>query len=120
MRDLTQQEIDNAPSWATHYVLNCDGVMFESLSKTQMMIKGQLTDLIPFGGVSIGAKPMPRKSFDISEYEFKYFDSACVSVDSENEIEIQIHEAQECTKYITKSDAIALAKHFKLTADELK
>ena len=110
MRDLTQQEIDNAPSWATHYVLNCDGVMFESLSKTQMMIKGQLTDLIPFGGVSVGAKPIPRKSFDIKPF-IHWLDP---SYDCDAGGEHCYFDA------INKDKAIEIAKHFNLTADELK
>jgi len=67
MRKLTQKEIDNAPDWATHFKSSGNSVLFESQYKTQLMVNGELGDLIPFGGISYSAKPIPRKEFDIDE-----------------------------------------------------
>jgi len=69
MRDLIQTEIDNAPDWATHYQALGDSVLFESESKTQLMVDGELGNLIPFGGVSETSKPIRRKELSIDEIQ---------------------------------------------------
>jgi len=64
MSDLTQQEIDDAPDWATHYIKTGNCVLFESEDKTQQMMNGKLGGLLLFGPVSEDAKPITRKEFD--------------------------------------------------------
>jgi len=122
MRELTQKEIDNAPSWATHYDAVGESIMFESKGSTQMMIKGELGNFIPFGPVSEHSIPIPHKEFDISEYEFSDCDIQSVMVDGcEGHEYIHISFKEE-TIELTQSrfDVIAMAKALKLTADELK
>ncbi len=62
MRELTKQEIDNAPEWATHYSITAtDKVMYESEhyykhrdNKRNKQVRGWF----------IEAQPIPRKEFD--------------------------------------------------------
>jgi len=73
MRNLTQQEIDDTPDWATHYKSKGNCVLFESENITQLMVSGELGNLIPFGPVSPEAKPIPRKPFDISDLSIELY-----------------------------------------------
>ena len=95
MRELKQQEIDNAPEWATHYYVDYD-------------------DSVSFNRGAGCSKPIPRKSFHISNHEFddKFHLTSC-HVDDCGDVEISLANSPTDT-YITKQDAIALAKHFKL------
>jgi hypothetical protein len=119
MRELTQKETDNAPSWATHYDAVGDSVMFESKDNTQMMIKGQLGNLIPFGPVSEDSQPIPSKGFDISEY---HRNESNESFFVDGDLITLVRRDNYTNPYfeLTMKDAIALAKHFKLTAEDLK
>ena len=115
MRDLTQQEIKNAPEWATHYFIDCMGhVTFESELLWQRV--GTLYAEHSRAGLSNDVKPVPRKAFDISEYKF----SDCyLTVNNSWDDIIELACVIDFID-IRKNDAIAMAKHFKLTADELK
>ena len=116
MRELTQQEIDNAPEWATGYFITpgFNGVTYESHEFYQYLPCGSRVEQLS-SGLSVNAKPIPRKEFDISEYEF-----------SDSEVEVETNEdgtvwlCAVAYSSVNKRDAIALAKHFKLTAEDLK
>ena len=99
MRELTQQEIDDAPEWATQYLIDSGRVEYYSVDGINS---------------AYGAKPIPRKPFDISNHEFddKFHLTSC-HVDDCGDVEISLANSPTDT-YITKQDAIALAKHFKL------
>ena len=103
MRELTQQEIDNAPDWATHYAMDDDGEIFWQRKLVS--------------GCHSSEKPIPRKPFDIGWYEFSdkdifnHFitkDKSRVNFDFDSEL------MPSDTIGFNKQDAIALAKHFKL------
>ena len=90
MRELTQQEIDSAGFGFTHYSINeFDLPLF-------------------WVGGGYNRKPIPRKPFDIGEYEFDglfYQGGSAYRADFNIDIEsFSLH----------KADVIALAKHFKL------
>lgn len=98
MRELTQQEINDAPDWATHYYVDYD-------------------DSVSFNGGAGHSKPIPRKPFDIGEYEFSdkdifnHFitkDKSRINFDFDSEL------MPSDTIGFNKQDAIAIAKHFKL------
>ena len=105
MRDLTQQEIDDAPEWADGYAIDHDGNVEWYLGKCY---------LVEDANFFIEPQPIPRKPFDISEYEFddKFHLTSC-HVDECGDVSICLANSPADT-YITKQDAIALAKHFKL------
>ncbi len=125
MRELTQQEIDQAPDWATHYsalprtssARRSAYLIFESKSKYQIFYIGggfsRVNDnLGRFNTAEL--KPIPRKEFDIDEYKF-----------SDDNIKIVPQKLSSYPdglhiKLFAKSgelkleDAEAIAKHFKL------
>lgn len=97
MRDLTQEEIDNAPEWATHYYVHHN-------------------DLVSFNCCREG-----RLIFDITKHE-----SECVFGIRIGEFDSSILEFDAADGHttigvsISKDDAIAFGKHYKLTAEDLK
>ena len=120
MRDLTQQEIDNSPEWATRYFISESyGIRWSDGSRYQW---GDNTiHSISNGGAARmrrESKPIPSKAFDISEYEF-----------SDDEISREVQATSDCVQLdmvdgsrpalLDKNDVISLAKHFKLTAGDL-
>jgi hypothetical protein len=100
MRPLTQQEIDDAPSWANYYSIQKDEPYFTGLAMDQR---------------GLDFKPIPRKEFDITNHRF-----------SDNDITHAFRSIGgvfiNCDQGVTlsKSDIIALAKTVKLTAEDLK
>ena len=117
MRELTKTEIENAPDWATDFAI----------------IKGQV---IMIGGGQItkteGQKvlwsevfetdfePIPGKKFDVRDYDFAVLDG--IRIDDDNDIIFCLsgEYGSYVDGHIVKQDAIALAKHFKLTAEDLR
>ncbi len=102
MRELTQQEIDQAPKRFTYYCVKSNGGIHWQTKKE-----------------CSGSQPIPRKQFDISEHEFSDDDES-FSVNGDFIV------LKRCDNYtnpsfdIHRPEAIALAKHFKLTADDLR
>ena len=123
MRKLTQQEIDNAPEWATHYTITRPASlpMYESTKSYQVVDNNRRIQ--PPKGISSHAKPIPRKEFDIVGYEFSDVNFDMCEVDGQEIIlYVSTHSDLNQPNSIThdKQDVIALAKHFKLTAEDLK
>ena len=109
MRDLTQQEIDNAPDWATDYVICDDGdVCFESEESFMYLNDGDLKGLVldQDAAMSEDAKPIPRKNME----PYKHWCDAVYDGNGE-------HSHYDL---IFRKKAIEIAKHFKLTAEDLK
>tara|TARA_Y100000310_G_C20704371_1_gene833771 strand:- start:7765 stop:8148 length:384 start_codon:yes stop_codon:yes gene_type:complete len=119
-RQLTDEQIaELAPDWATHFSYLCGGIVFENIENYQIYAEGvfygrkqksENSDKTPRE-----VKPIPRKKFDISEYDFTdksvYYDRGAESLylgSDDSEI------------LLIKQDVIALAKHFNLTAEDLK
>ena len=119
MRDLTHQEIKSAPEWATHYFIAENyGIRWSNDSGYQW--RGDEFHSISHGGATRllrESKPIPRKAFDISEY---VFDGCDVSIDDLIGDFVEFKNDHSSSFTLSKIDVIALAKHFKLTADELK
>lgn len=121
-QQLTDEQIaELAPDWATHYSSFSNGVIFENLTEYQIYSKG-----VFYGKkhksengdkTTREVKPIPRKNFLSSGREFG--GTVCFVEISDDNIRLN------CDDYlnhivINKHDAIALAKHFSLTAEDLK
>ena len=119
-RQLTQEEIDLTPEWATHYFVdNVDDVCFESGSCYQYLIKGKLLakcDQSEFG-MEEDSQPIPRKAFDISEHEFSDSDISDVRVSGV--VCITGGYDKPVTLTLNKADSIVLAKALGVTAEDL-
>jgi len=120
--NLTDEQIaEIAPSWATHYYYHLDYIAFVSdevfckyrfnrFSEASKMVCS-ISDL---GGIEI-----KRKQFDITEHEFSDIYNDTEKVDpSILDVKFWLADREDLT--LNKKDAIALAKHFKLTEDDLK
>lgn len=117
---LTDEQIAKlAPDWATHYYYHLGYIAFVSeklfckydleagvFSKQSNMVC-KINDL---GGIEIKRKP-----FDISDHEFS--DEAARFVKGSSDF-IVLSTDRDLS--LSKRDAIALAKNFKLTAEDLK
>jgi hypothetical protein len=101
MRPLTQQEIDNAPEWADLYSITNENEVIHLSSSHEIQFED--------------SKPIPRKEFDISEYKPDEFD--LFTVDCSGDVTVWLDGVQ--LQDLTPQDAIALAKHFKLTPSDL-
>ena len=117
MRDLTQQEIDNAPDWATHYYITPSGTITFESDKMFQSVSGTVHSNV-VTGISKRCRSIPRKAFDIRYHDWG--DEFIVIVDCDSE-----HFQLMCTVQnelfgIHRKDIITMAKHVNLTADELK
>jgi hypothetical protein len=114
MRELTAKEIENAPDKYTHYLFDHGRLCY--LNNTHKYYPNETLNpnTVRTNGVG-AAKPIPRKEFDIMTHEF-----------SDHDVEIDINEdgclwlCAVAYSSINKRDAIAIAKHFKLTSDDLQ
>lgn len=119
MRQLTQQEIDQAPEWATHYVIpaGIEAIRWRDSKHFQWSDCDCKQNL---GGWSIlECQPIPRKEFDISAYEFSDLEIERAIQHDSDEVQLDMMDGSR-PALINKRDAIALAKHFKLTSEDLK
>lgn len=118
MRDLTKEELALAPSWATHYYAHDDKVVFESPAHFQMLKDGALSERLnnATGYITSMAVEIKRQPFDISKHEWSD-DDVLVLRCSDRVIAFQNHDENV---YLARFDAIAIAKHFGLTAEDLK
>ena len=121
MRDLTQNEIDNAPEWATRYAIVANDICYVDdkywivLGTDGVSMKEKM--LLDNPRSHEYTKPIPRKEFDITSYEFDdKFNIMILEVNDDSSVSLDVDTVDT---YITKQDAIALAKHFKLTANDL-
>ncbi len=117
MRDLTKEEIGNAPEWATHYRADSHSVVFECTEYWQRL----LLQLGVFAHNRVKQKskltkcrPIVREVFDIGEY-FNEDSGLCFDVTAG----YLWFERNGTATPSEKSDIIAAAKHFKLTARDL-
>ena len=116
MRDLTPQEIKNAPEWATLYNIGSDNEIFWIGEEFAMLQGGEKAHRRDICGYFSCIKIIPRKAFDINLYNMQHFNAEEVWTEGD-----LLYVTVNCVDLgIFKEDAIAFAKHFKLTADELK
>jgi hypothetical protein len=100
MRELTQKEIDDAPSWAVSYNTEVNSVGTDYI----MYHERHYGFTLPL----LHATP-PRKEFDISEYVFS--DTAIESVTVDGGVMLHLDYDTSGVE-ITEQDSILLAKHF--------
>lgn len=122
-QQLTDEQIaELAPDWATHFSYLCGGIVFENIENYQIYAEGvfygkkqksENSDKTPRD-----LKPIPRKKFDISEHEFS--DERIGFSQDEKGLLVEVEGDFYEVAYINKGDAIAIAKHFNLTAGDLK
>ncbi len=112
MRDLTQQEIDDAPEWATHYVIDKSGyVIYESEYHLQFSNSERRCDS---DGLTVRSQPIIRNEFDISEYEFDNMKFIRVDIDDEPNFGGSHHGDEH---YITKKVEALEADNSALKSD---
>ena len=106
MRDLTQQEIDDAPEWATHY-LHCDRLdMIRWNDNTHYQWESRAKE--SYIKMKRDGQPIPRKEVDIKPY--KHWCDPCY--DSLGVGDFCYYDE------IDRGKAVEIAKHFKLTLSD--
>lgn len=122
MRDLTAEELALAPKWANRYFIKHGrDVYFISSTHFRAVLIG-VNDK-PFsisqGCIELANSmsiPLIKKPFDITKHNWNGVDFE--GVDSDGDISLSQSYYVD-SFYISKRDAIALAKHFNLTAEDL-
>lgn len=128
---LTDEKIaELAPDWATHYSHNVTTLTFSNTEKaviTDFNGVYQCSEHDNEIGFTEEDKPILGKIFDISVHEFSDAAKDCgvefrapAWVYPDVEINVKGVAGGDNTSVLMKEHAIALAKHFKLTADDLK
>lgn len=114
MRDLTQEEIDNAPEWATRYRISelNDGACYINKEKMVGMWRKNKIKFALVKGSSVFkySKPIPRKPFDIGEYDFSDCDAVIDVAPLTNAIRVSTKSGNNAE--LTESDVDAMKKHF--------
>lgn len=121
MRELTEEELKLAPCWATHYVIDCfDDAVYQS---EKLCWWDSLSSPLEHGGMDEGAIIIPKKPFDIINHEWSDCRNLkCIGKDKGLETVIFKVSVFNGLAFfdLDKDDAIAIAKHFGLTAEYLK
>lgn len=111
MRKLTKKETNDAPAWAVSYsiLVNSVGNDYPTYHERHYGYTLPLLQLVP------------RKEFDISEYEFSY-SSVEIELNDDGDLSMWVSDdgltSESCG--FNKLDVIAMAKAVKLTAEDLK
>ena len=112
MRDLTKEELELAPDWATHYMIDFGGVIYES--KQFCWWYGMGEPLRNFTFNDERNRPIP-KSFDINNYR------SPLMHDSEQPFaHMSLVDGLRVDGLVNKDWAIAIAKALGVTGDDLK
>lgn len=132
MRDLTDEELALAPEWATHYCIENTSasidVCFFNKDEAVNLYHGQVGEpYVNEFGIEDCDRLIPRlKPFDITQHEWLE-ETTSVERGDHDELVLCVEywnsefEADGDTAvHLSKSDAIAIAKHFKLKAEDLK
>jgi len=122
MRELTE-ELKLAPEWASHYFIFAgDKVLFvdkqnKKASTLDMINDGCCPQSYSDWFCDDDLIEIKRKPFDITKHEWSdvYFDY----VDCDDDIRLYSPHSNG-DFYLGKDDAIAIAKHFGLTVEDLK
>ena len=122
---LTDDQIaELAPDWATHYIIidnditpSCiafyDGFWHQWFYHKD---KNNWSPKLTYSAIPKSAKTIPSKKLDIGEHKFS---DSTIEYDSKDDDTLYL-ETSEFISCFRKHDAIAIAKHFNLTADDLK
>lgn len=121
MRPLTQQEIDQAPDWATKYDVSHHaanrlvGYYGECQAQFVYTKSDMWSDVHCNYAAPDYALPIPRKEFDIGEHEFSDPNFDGCEIDGQDVIlHVSTHSDLNDPTSIAhnEQDSIALAKHF--------
>ena len=119
MRELTEDELKLAPDWATHYFIYNDGdILFEG-NRNYQYYNSRIKEFYKLRwltDISEYTVPINRKPFDITKHEWS--DSGIERLEVGGGV-LTIY-SPEHTVNLTFDDAIAIANHFGLTAEDLK
>lgn len=123
MRALTEEELALAPEWATHYIVNIHGdVIYQN--DDSWWWSGMSTPLQNHAKAEFGAKPIPRRPFDITKYEFSDGDLSALKAEGGIMwIDIEYGGSGNrdvASAVINNLDAIAIARALGVTAEDLK
>ena len=126
MRDLTEEELELAPDWATHYYIYSDGdILFECESESALYRKNTNNNenailTMECDGICFKSIPINKKPLDITKHEFSDKDIRLSSL-CESKIELAVDDCG-IEHYLTfnKSDSIAIAKALGVTGEDLK
>ena len=116
MRDLTEEELALAPSWATHYIVDSDdSIIYESVSLCWWCGLGKPIDnALGFGKMK--NRPITGREFDITQHEWSDV-IAEIEPESGHTLVIKSHGSWLS---FDKDDVIAMARDRGVTAEDLK
>jgi len=129
VRDLTEGELKLAPHGCDHYNVIDDKVYFTDVLGIYVCdIDGvEIDNRIMDSMVFAKSVPLPKEPFDITKHEFSDAAKDCRImfnspswVGDDLQIEIQDVDGGCVDGILIKDHAIAIAKHFKLTTEDLK
>lgn len=121
-RQLTKEELDIAPKWATNYTVVREGeIIFESKDFFKILKEGSLG--LKFkqfsSGIQGSSQPIPRKAFDLSKVKWsEASDISSVSGFLDESLEVEYNYG--LILYETKQDVINKAKSIGVTAEDFK
>lgn len=121
MRDLTDEELSKCPNDCDHYIIINDAVYFTNVLGVGVYgIDGNEIDDSLLDGIFMRSKRI-NKPFDITQHEWGSGDFIDVFKAHTDDTHLHFFIAPYChgKTWINKSDAIAIAKHFKLKAEDL-
>lgn len=121
-----KQILELAPEWATHYQIKSDRLVgFYNYLTYQLLswgVDGWVSLQVHHGAVNLNGKvelkSIEREPFDISNYKFNDLNVYDSSVRGDF-VDIELYHEYNILS-LSERDAIALAKHFNLTAEDLK
>ena len=128
MRELTEEELSLAPEWAVKFDFFSDRLVFmsDALETTNQTSTFRFIE-IDSGDYWVGndgdydlcTRLIVKEPFDITKHEWSDGDLSFDFIDGDGDIILDC--LGDCGGlFISKKDAIAIAKHFGLTAEDLK
>lgn len=125
MRDLTDEELAKKPDSLDFYIVVGDKVYFTNVFGVDVYCAetGEFVDDSAISDLWKSAKKINQKPFDISEHEWSDgdIDNHFLTADGLRVIFSFTPENMPLDVIgLNKKDVIALAKHFKLTGEDLK
>lgn len=125
MRELTEEELKLAPEWATHYTIDgYDDAVYQSENLCWWV---NLESPLSHNNMDKGAVEIIKKTFDITKHEWSDEAKDChilFNTPSWAGGDLQICIADPNGNYaddvLIREHAIAIAKHFGLTAEDLR
>ncbi len=114
MRELTPEEIKNAPDWATHYLIACDNTVCYD-SADHYMLDDNVKIKSMANGPDSDSKPIIREAFDIWKVKF----NGNIALESCDDLSVTFIDGEH-EMCLGRTEIIAAAKHLNVTHEELK